>query len=235
MKLSTENNYLGDQKIYPGSSKAEDLDFEKSIRDLIKEQSLLCGEKILTGKDDMIININHPNLKTKKEHEIHSLKIPGRKDGEGYMGIYMFYYDGLIAYTSSGESKAFKGFLKIGEAGPQSNPRFMSHHYSLKANASTLSNSIYMDDERKFNELNIYDGGDETAKERRKNINKKSYKDREFCHPQIVGDWIKTHCVRVEIRIDVKDKDPQKCDAIRHFIESSLILKYKPIYEGHFN
>ena len=47
------------------------------------------------------------------------------------MGVYTFLYNGC--------------FLKIGKAGPNSNPRFLSHHYNPRSGKSTLAASILKD------------------------------------------------------------------------------------------
>lgn len=76
------------------------------------------------------------------------------------MGIYTFCYNGA--------------FLKIGKAGPNSNARFLSHHYNPRSARSTLAASILQDDRMQgigINESNV-------------------------------GQWIRNNCRRVDILLD---------------------------------
>lgn len=48
---------------------------------------------------------------------------------EGKMAVYTFVYNG-------------NQFLKIGKAGPNSSPRYQSHHYYIDRGPSTLARSL---------------------------------------------------------------------------------------------
>jgi hypothetical protein len=76
------------------------------------------------------------------------------------MGICMFWHKGAA--------------LKIGRAGPKSNPRFLSQHYNPNSSRSNLAASILLD--RSMKHLGITE------------VN--------------VGDWIKNNCRRIDILFD---------------------------------
>ena len=223
--------YIGDQRLAPTN-----INFKNSIRQLIKKTSLDLGRELDTSEDRIVINVNYP---CEKGHKVSSLVL-GEKEKKALiaekkrvptkMGIYMFYYEKEDV------------FLKIGEAGPNSDARFKSQHYSLTAATSTLSNSIYFDDDRRqeygLDEYLKNKLGDR-YKEYEDNLKYNSrddvnFKERKHVDSKIIGEWIKQNCIRVEIMIDITDNvEDAMNEKERKFIESSLILKYNPRYEGY--
>jgi hypothetical protein len=99
-----------------------------------------------------------------KFYEIHDRGIPHKPKSmpKETMGIYTFWYEGKA--------------LKIGKAGPKSNPRFLSQHYNPKSTQSTLAASILRDE-------NMYHTGVVETN---------------------VGEWIKDNCQRVDILFSVE-------------------------------
>jgi hypothetical protein len=85
--------------------------------DAFKEVVKLAGDK-LNDEEITVEYLEKPNHKQPKN-------LP-----KGKMAVYGFYYNGQ--------------WLKIGEAGPKSNPRYTSQHYTGSA-MSTLSGSIVKD------------------------------------------------------------------------------------------
>lgn len=79
----------------------------------------------------------------------------------GTMGIYTFWLE--------------ESALKIGKAGPSSNPRFLSQHYNPNSAPSTLAASILVGKKH---------GAGST--------------------PETVGSWIKQNCRRIDILLDYK-------------------------------
>ncbi len=122
--------------------------------EIVKEyEKIICQLPNMLGKE-----IDH------SKYEIIDRGVPHKPKSmpKGTMGIYSFWY----------EDKA----LKIGKAGPKSNPRFLSQHYNPKSAQSNLATSILKDTDmvsKGINEANV-------------------------------GDWIKESCRRVDILLDVE-------------------------------
>ena len=122
------------------------MDYIYDFEKIIKEVTRIAGHEIDISKIE-IIDRGIPHIPK-------SLKT-------GTMGVYTFLYNDK--------------FLKIGTAGPNSNARFLSQHYTGSA-MSTLSGSILADpDMEKF----------------------RLTKDN-------VGQWIKNNCRRIDILLDVE-------------------------------
>jgi len=122
------------------------MDYISDFEKIIKGVTRIAGHEIDISKIE-IIDRGIPHIPK-------SLKA-------GTMGVYTFLYNDK--------------FLKIGKAGPNSNARFLSQHYTGSA-MSTLSGSILADpDMEKFGLT----------------------KDN-------VGQWIKNNCRRIDILLDVE-------------------------------
>jgi hypothetical protein len=120
------------------------IDYTLEYNSLIQKASSSIGKDILPDK-----------------YEIIDLGVPHKPKGLpiGRMGIYTFSFNDR--------------FLKIGKAGENSGPRFLSQHYNLSSN-STLAASLIRDDE--LCEFNI------------SKMNVKA--------------WIKANCRRIDIVMD---------------------------------
>lgn len=123
------------------------IDYVKEFDEIIQAVSLSLGKPI-----------------DKELYKIVDRGLPHQPKGlpTGAMGVYTFFYNGH--------------FLKIGKAGPNSNARFLSQHYSPNSAMSNLAKSILSD--KKMQNLGISE--------------------------QNVGFWIKHNCSRIDIIIDVK-------------------------------
>jgi len=117
----------------------------EEISSTIAAVSSLLGHDIPSGKI-MVIDRGIP-------HTPRSLR-------SGTMGVYTFLYNGR--------------FIKIGKAGPNSNARFFSQHYTPGSAQSTLSASILADEDMRG--MGITE--------------------------QNVGSWIKQNCRRIDVIID---------------------------------
>ncbi len=100
----------------------------------------------------------------KEKYEIIDRGVPHRPRilPPNSMGIYTFWYNGKA--------------LKIGKAGPKSNARFLSQHYSPTSARSTLAASILADEEMWASGISALN----------------------------VGDWIKRNCRRVDIILNAE-------------------------------
>ncbi|WP_091730469.1 hypothetical protein [Proteiniborus ethanoligenes] len=92
------------------------VDFGNGFDKVIREASSVLGKPIDKGKYEIIDR--------GMSHQPKNL--PPRM-----VGIYTFYHEGK--------------FMKMGKAGPNSNSRFLSQHYSPKSAQSTLAASILLD------------------------------------------------------------------------------------------
>lgn len=103
--------------------------------------------------------------KEKVQYQIEVISAPHKSKTlpYGMMAIYMFYYQDK--------------FLKIGKAGPSSNARFNSQHYSPESSNSNLAKSM----------LNDAAGNPWSA-----------------CDGTNIGQWIKDNTGRINIYIDEK-------------------------------
>ena len=121
------------------------MNYVDEFRKVIEDVSAILGRSIDMSKVE-IVDRGVP-------HQPKSLR-------PGTMGVYTFSYNGE--------------FLKIGKAGPSSNPRFLYQHYKSGSAMSTLSGSLLSDSS--MVELGISD--------------------------ENVGQWIKDNCRRVDILIN---------------------------------
>ena len=103
---------------------------------------------------------------------------------EGKMAVYLFFYKNEC--------------LKIGKAGPNSNARYLSQHYSPKSSQSNLAKSLLED-----------------VKFPVKNLNEEN-----------IGDWIKQNVRRINILLD-KDLNIYILNLIEAFTQLYFHPKYE--------
>jgi hypothetical protein len=100
----------------------------------------------------------------RQDMEVQHLEAPHKSPSglpKGKMAVYGFWY--------SGE------WLKVGMAGPKSNARYTSQHYSPNSAASTLAGSL---------------------------LKSSGISERAHFNRDTVGDWIKSNCHRVNILLN---------------------------------
>ena len=120
------------------------MNYQKEFKDIIVAVSSALGQPIDLDEIE-IIDRGVP-------HTPANLK-------PGTMGVYTFLYKDQ--------------FLKIGKAGPNSNPRFSSQHYNPGSSSSCLADSILEDPDMTVHNLTV----------------------------KSVGKWIKQNCRRIDILI----------------------------------
>jgi hypothetical protein len=116
---------------------------------------------------------------------------------KGKMAVYIFFYNDEC--------------LKVGKAGPNSRPRYSSHHYNPHNSGSNLSKSLLLD--------------------------KKSPCDTKS--KRTIGEWIKNNTRRINILLDERldeQMDEQQNKRlgmfVLNFVEAYFQVKFKPRYEG---
>ena len=118
--------------------------YKEEILNLVKGACELVGKPLLESQVYMVYqSLGHKPL-----------QLPS-----GKMAVYTFVYQG-------------SEFLKIGKAGPNSGPRYQSHHYHTKSGTSTLANSL-------VNDVNM-----------------------PMVNDSNVEEWIKNNCERYDVILD---------------------------------
>jgi len=107
---------------------------------------------------------------------------------EGKMGIYIFIFSDEV--------------LKVGKVGPNTGPRWTSHHYGPKRAPSTLSKSLLEDAKSAYN---LAPQGNKLE----------------------IGAWMKANLRRIDILVDAAAGN-----AALAFLEAFLHCRLKPRYEG---
>ena len=145
----------------------------------IETVSALVGNPLLEGRDfESIIQEEGRNV---------DFPLP-----KGKCAVYTFICEGR--------------FLKIGQAGPNSGPRYQYDHYldltEQRKDSSTLAKSVLHDPDFSAS----LSGTD-------------------------VKDWLKTHTARIDI-LFVDPGDAHERKLLLNFVEGLLQFKFKPKYEG---
>jgi hypothetical protein len=117
-----------------------------------------------------------------------------------WQGVYCFDYEGI--------------WLKVGKAGPNSGPRWISQHYNPASAPSTLAFSLVKYGHFATVEHPSLPG----LRQRLENV-----------HPDDIGSWIRQHTNRVNllIRADMGREGLARLEAIAHRF-------LKPVFEGYW-
>ena len=120
---------------------------------------------------------------------------------KGWQGVYMFRYSSV--------------WLKVGKAGPNSNARWQSQHYSPRAAVSNLAYSLLryarpaeVEDPRLPASLKV---------------------QLERVGPDEIGDWIKQHTARCNLLLDARVDQ-----SVLAHLENLAIAALRPVFEGRW-
>ena len=106
----------------------------------------------------------------------------------------------MACYVFLGE----RSCLKVGKVGPNSGPRFSYQHYDPGSSMSNLAKSIL-----------------------KCTLPMRPYEDHEMLDEKTVGQWIRSHTIRVNFYLDSRLPSP-----VLSLLEAFLQCRLSPVFEG---